>query len=305
MSVSVGTHHFLACDSLGHVYGWGLNDRGQIGTSESSDGLHNSSDRPCMIHLPPTFKATSVACCAKSSYVIGDNGSVYGWGDNNAGQLGQPDNVEMSSRPRLIELPDKALEISAGNAHVFCRTTHGGSYRYYAWGSNLQGQLGIRNTQSVIINSPTYVPFLNSLPVSVSYTRCGVWDTIARTTLGELWRAGEAPEEFGTSLRHSGWGEFRRVRENEDTVHCIAIGKRTEVTVASRDGEVVITATKSTTATLTPEAQEMAAGEQTVKYTKISTAEKIREKLCVLTCCGILDENTAIIGGIVEEPSIE
>jgi alpha-tubulin suppressor-like RCC1 family protein len=76
-----GTHTlYLARD--GHVWGSGDNDDTQL----TPDIFFNGTYDPVLIrYVPPVVK---VAASGNSSFALGADGTVYGWGDNSYGQLG-------------------------------------------------------------------------------------------------------------------------------------------------------------------------------------------------------------------------
>lgn len=84
VSVSAGTAHNLALahyensnENEYHVYAWGDNTYGQLGT-----GFHKPSVKPIPVPgFPPGKKVTAVACGGRHSLAI-VSGSVFAWGCN-------------------------------------------------------------------------------------------------------------------------------------------------------------------------------------------------------------------------------
>jgi len=75
----------------GKVYGWGVNDRGQLG-----DGTYVNSSTPMQFTTLGNSgqpKATQVAYDGESAWVLDNNGDVWTAGYNTAGQLGAPSPV--------------------------------------------------------------------------------------------------------------------------------------------------------------------------------------------------------------------
>jgi alpha-tubulin suppressor-like RCC1 family protein len=109
-AVSAGTQFSLAAGSDGNVYAWGLNTSGQLG-----DGTTNNQLTPEQISLPAGVAATAVSAGNGFSLAAGSDGSVYAWGGNGYGQLGDGTTTGRDT-PESIPLPDDndAVTVSAG-----------------------------------------------------------------------------------------------------------------------------------------------------------------------------------------------
>lgn len=140
----------------GTAYAWGPNKYGQLGNNSTTD-----SHVPVPVQLPPGVTATAVAAGGSHSLLLASDGSVYAWGYNSFGQLGN-DSTTDSSVPVKVQLPDgvTATAISAGNGHSLALASDG---RVYAWGWNSNGQLGNAGYNS-------HVPVQVKLPDGVTAT---------------------------------------------------------------------------------------------------------------------------------------
>jgi hypothetical protein len=91
VQVSCGLFHMLVVTSEGHLYSIGLNDRGQLGVTQSSQlrwHLVCINSLAKSISLPLGAKVVQVSCGAKHSVAVVDNGLVYAWGANDKYQIG-------------------------------------------------------------------------------------------------------------------------------------------------------------------------------------------------------------------------
>lgn len=89
--------------------------------------------------------------CGLNHYIaLKNDGSVYTWGQNQYGQLGNGDN-QNSDQPFKINLKD-VLKISAGENHNMALNKYG---QVYCWGLNNNGQLGNNTTTNK--NSPVQI----------------------------------------------------------------------------------------------------------------------------------------------------
>lgn len=122
----------------GAYYNWGYNAAGQLG-----DGTTADSAVPVQVTLPhavrQVFQGGSGAKNGQTVAILA-NGSVWAWGDNDRGQLG--DGTQVSS--------DVPLRVAVPRGVTFVKVSSGGyasyaidrSDRLWAWGENTSGQLG-------------------------------------------------------------------------------------------------------------------------------------------------------------------
>jgi alpha-tubulin suppressor-like RCC1 family protein len=94
-----GPGHGLAATSSGAVYAWGYNADGELG-----NGSIKNSTLPVKVKLPGGRKATAVAAGAIQSLAKTSSGTVYAWGGNNFGQLGDG-SYTPSSVPVKVRVP--------------------------------------------------------------------------------------------------------------------------------------------------------------------------------------------------------
>jgi len=118
----------------GTLASWGYNTDGQRG-----DGTVSlPSDTIGTVTLPAGRTARQIAVGGSHALVLLDNGDVYAWGLNDAGQLGQGD-VATRAVPVKVTLPAPAIAIAAGRVHSVAVLSGGA---VYTWGANTFGQLG-------------------------------------------------------------------------------------------------------------------------------------------------------------------
>jgi alpha-tubulin suppressor-like RCC1 family protein len=93
VAVSAGASHTLALDSLGQVWSWGNNSKGQLGDNTTTNrGTANRVRNTT--HTAPLTGIVAIAAGGEGndgySIAIADDGTVYGWGCNSHAQLGTP-----------------------------------------------------------------------------------------------------------------------------------------------------------------------------------------------------------------------
>lgn len=146
-AIAAGSEHTCAV-TAGAVKCWGANNSGQLG-----DGTNVKRSMPAGISAIPVA-VTSIVAGSEHTCVLTADGSVWCWGANFSGQLGDGTNVNRSVPVRVSRLLGAASEIAAGSEHT-CALARTG--RLACWGANFSGQLGDgttikRNTPSLIVS---------------------------------------------------------------------------------------------------------------------------------------------------------
>jgi alpha-tubulin suppressor-like RCC1 family protein len=135
--VSVGESHACGIAREGSVYCWGNNGNGQVGDgSVSADGA-NPRLSPTRVIGDLHFVAVS-AGGYHTCGLTGD-GSIYCWGFDGHGELGDGPGLDRVSTPTLAQSSARYVEVSAGQFHTCARTDEGD---VYCWGRNDGGALG-------------------------------------------------------------------------------------------------------------------------------------------------------------------
>lgn len=116
----------------GVVRCFGDNSRGQVG-----DGRNTSVLRPSRVVALPS-QAVSLAMGARHACAVLRNGSVWCWGANEEGQLGDG-SAEDRHLPVRAQLTEPAMVVALGGGHS-CAI--GVSTNLYCWGRNTYGQVG-------------------------------------------------------------------------------------------------------------------------------------------------------------------
>lgn len=137
--------HVCAAMSDGTVRCWGLNDYGQVGAAPSGGGrcTVRGDSIPCESR-PHTVAGLSdvrqVATGNGSTCALRGDGSVWCWGLNDGGQLGNGSSaVAPSPTPARVDLP-AARQVAMGAFHA-CALLTDGTVR--CWGLNRFGQVGL------------------------------------------------------------------------------------------------------------------------------------------------------------------
>lgn len=132
IDVHGGREHIVALNESGTVYTWGSNQHGQIGMGTVG------GTRPTPFQVPGIADAIAVTTGHYHSMALRSDGSVWAWGYNAFGQLGDGTTTRRTSPVRV------------SGAHVFVAIAAGRDMSYairadgtlWGWGLNTEGQLG-------------------------------------------------------------------------------------------------------------------------------------------------------------------
>ena len=175
--ITAGTEHCLALKNDGTVWSWGWNADGCLG-----DGS-NVAKRSTPARIMALSGITSIAANGSiHSLALQSDGTVWTWGDNFYGQLGDGTNIEKSI-PEAIASLTHITAIGTGERHSFAIKDDGS---LWAWGWNGNGQLGVNFTPSYYQNIPVNVALLPG----VKRISGGSFHTLAQNGSGEIYTMG-------------------------------------------------------------------------------------------------------------------
>ncbi|MDZ7816963.1 MAG: hypothetical protein U5N86_13545 [Planctomycetota bacterium] len=140
--ISVGIHHTLCLDKDGSLWAWGSNSSGQIGNGEKASG----ELLPVPMRKPEGMgNVVTISAGGSHNIALCEDGSLWAWGSNSFGQIGNGKGGEKDSKeflPVPVRKPEgmgNVLAISAGSGHNLALCGDGS---LWAWGWNDYGQIG-------------------------------------------------------------------------------------------------------------------------------------------------------------------
>jgi uncharacterized repeat protein (TIGR01451 family) len=132
-SVAAGNSHSLAVATNGDVWAWGNGFSGQL-------GIGNLTGHP-FVTAPVKVNGISgvrvVAAGIRHTLALKHDGTLWGWGTNEFGQLGVPSPGDHSTPIQIASLTN-VIAIAAGDNHSLAVKADGS---VWAWGQNVSGQV--------------------------------------------------------------------------------------------------------------------------------------------------------------------
>jgi len=133
--VAAGGSHSLALKVDGTVWAWGKNDHGQLGV-----GNDRISASASPLQVSGLTGVTQIAAGDLHSLALKSDGSVWAWGANGAGQLGDGSTTDRFAPVQVRGVSHVVLIATGSSASFSVAATSDG--RIWAWGANGEGQLG-------------------------------------------------------------------------------------------------------------------------------------------------------------------
>lgn len=172
-AIAAGGDHSLAIlASDGSVWAWGANDFGELGNGAGGASVFSAVP----VQVPGLVGVVAVAAGAYHSLALKADGTVWAWGINSRGMLGNGTTVD-SNLPVQVQGLSGVTKIAAGSWHSLALTAAG---NVWSWGWNRRGALG----NGTLADSPvaTLVPGLSGL----TFIDGGDWHSLALKGSGAL-----------------------------------------------------------------------------------------------------------------------
>jgi alpha-tubulin suppressor-like RCC1 family protein len=147
--IRLGDNFTSALKNDGTLWSWGSNQQGRLGHNQTT--TYYSSPR----QIPGTQSSTIFSSGYRGFLALKTDGTLWSWGANYSGQLGQGNTVHYSSP---VQIPGtnwnnpRSIQRTRNTCYL---VTENGSL--WAWGYNDYGELGLVNNKTAR-SSPTQVP---------------------------------------------------------------------------------------------------------------------------------------------------
>jgi len=144
--VSAGKEYTIALKNDNTMWGWGNNEFGQIGYKEEKE-----SRKPVQEDTHANDWKT-ISAGANHSVAIKQDGTLWSWGNNNSGELGDGTNISSVTPTQEFSKDTNWIAVSAGYNHTIALKNDG---TIWSWGNNFYGELGLGNHNNT--NIPTQI----------------------------------------------------------------------------------------------------------------------------------------------------
>jgi alpha-tubulin suppressor-like RCC1 family protein len=146
VQVSAGERHSLGVRANGTAWAWGVNSLGNLG-----DGTTTTRSSPVSV-IGGFIDWTQLSGGILFSLGVRANGTIWGWGSNSNGTLGDGTSTYRLSPVSTVGGFTDWTQVSAGSAHALGLRANGTAW---GWGQGAAGQLG--NNSSTNRSSPVSV----------------------------------------------------------------------------------------------------------------------------------------------------
>jgi alpha-tubulin suppressor-like RCC1 family protein len=175
VAVSAGSGHSMALKKDGTVWTWGYNGEGQLGTRGAED---NRFPEPAQVG--DLSDIVMIAAGDRQCLAVKRDGTVWAWGNNWHGQLGDGTKNHNSSASQVKGLSD-VVSLAAGMAHSLALKKDG---TVWAWGYNDDGELGDGKRKD------RFIPFQIPDFADVKAIAAGSHHSVALKNDGTVWMWG-------------------------------------------------------------------------------------------------------------------
>ena len=187
--VATGYRTTSAIKTDGTLWIWGNN-------SYQALGVNDNLNRPTPV---TTFAGGTnwkqVACGRDFSSAIKTDGTLWTWGQNNYGQLGDNTTTNRLTPVTTLVGGTNWKQVACGSYHTAAIKTDG---TLWTWGRNSYGQLGINLAGTTNGRSTPVTTFSGG--TNWKQVACGYWQVISLKTDGTLWNWGRNLEgQMGTN----------------------------------------------------------------------------------------------------------
>lgn len=175
VSIAAGhENHTVAVAEDGSLWGWGLNEVGQIGLGP------NIANTNIPTKIPDTFGFKFVCAGDRFSVGLDQYGSLWSFGSNFFGQLGLGDYKDRYVPSQILSLPP-VQQVACGKSHIVALDFDG---HVWSIGLNNCGQLGLGPVlESVCPSQVENIPLARAVA-------CGEAHSLVVDVMGHVWGFG-------------------------------------------------------------------------------------------------------------------
>ena len=175
-SAYCGSGHTLILKNDGTLWGCGRNNYGQL-------GLGDTTNRKTFTQITTNAdNIKSVYCGGNHTFILKNNGTLWGCGYNGVTQLGLGDVVNRTTFTQVTTNTDNIKTVYCGNNLTFILKNDG---TLWGCGENRNSQLGLEN-----VNTTSIFTVIGINPGNIKSVYCGSDYTLILQNNGTLWGCG-------------------------------------------------------------------------------------------------------------------
>ncbi len=170
-------------DAQSRLFIWGDNTNQKLGLKPSTWAYGNSTwyGRGAPAHIHGVSNVVTIAAGYFHTLVLKSDGTVWAWGFNSYGQLGDGAYCVGSDRPVQVVGLSNVIAIAAGGNHSLALKSDG---TVWAWGENGNGELGIGTNDTNLHPIPVQV---TALTTRVTAIGAGDFHNMVLKADGTVW----------------------------------------------------------------------------------------------------------------------
>ena len=179
--IACGQYHTFILKNDGSVWSCGDNYYGQLGLNDTTD-----TDRKIFTKVTNNINndATQIVCGQYHAFILKNDGSVWGCGKNNSGQLGLGNTTTQITFTKVTtNINNDVKQIACGYNHTYILKNDGS---IWVCGLNTDGELGFGDTT----NRNTFTQVTTNINNDVKQIVGGQYHTIILKNDGSVWSCG-------------------------------------------------------------------------------------------------------------------
>ena len=251
------SEHSLILKNDGTLWGCGQNAYGQL-------GLGDATNRKTFTETTTNVDdVKSIYCGRNHTFMLKNDGTLWGCGSNNYGQLGLGDNNHRYTFTQITTNADNIKSVHCADCHTLILKNDG---TLWGCGQNNFGQLGLGDN----INRNTFTQITTNAN-NIKEIYCGMYHTLILENDGTLWGCGK--NDYGQLGLGDGSNRttFTQITANSDNIKSVYCGWG-HTLILKNDGTLWGTGYN--------EQGQLGLGDNTNRYTFTQIANDIKSVYC-------------------------